>query len=342
MTKIYYFLGHEQFQPEVLVEHAKLAEAVGFDGVMVSEHFNPWVADVGASGFAFTTLGAIAQQTTKLELLTGVVTPLFRYHPAVVAQAAATIDRLSDGRFSLGVGTGEAINEEALGYTFPAYQERAERMSEAIQIMHDLLTGKKVSFHGKYYQTQNTKLYSPPLHTVPIYLAAGGPKSATLAADLADGLITSVKDVSETEANVLEPARKEADKQHKPSPALIATRWTVFAHNEEEAWQALQAWRGLRAPDRNKATDPLTLQQEADSLSHSEIVQRYIIVGTAKAYIDAYQPLVSDLGAETIVIQTTSAHDQEKLIKLLGNEVIPALKETTVAKEHTKQEGAFV
>src|SRR5580698_10927010 len=104
MTQIYYYLGHEQFQPEVLVHHAQLAEEAGFDGIFISEHFNPWVADKGAAGFALSTLGAIAQATKKIKLMTGVITPLYRYHPAVVAQAAATIDRLSDGRFMLGVG----------------------------------------------------------------------------------------------------------------------------------------------------------------------------------------------------------------------------------------------
>src|SRR6266403_4295275 len=106
MAKIYWFLGHEQFQPEVLVRHAQIAEEAGFDGVMVSEHFHPWVEDNSASGFAFATLGAIAQATKRVELMTAVTTPLFRYHPAVVAQAAATIDRLSGGRLALGIGTG--------------------------------------------------------------------------------------------------------------------------------------------------------------------------------------------------------------------------------------------
>src|SRR5579863_9768211 len=105
MVKIYYFLGHEQFQPEVLVKHAKLAEEAGFDGVLVSEHFHPWVEDRGAAGFAFSTLGAIAAVTKHIKLMTGVVSPLFRYHPAVVAQAASTIDRISNGRFLLGIGT---------------------------------------------------------------------------------------------------------------------------------------------------------------------------------------------------------------------------------------------
>src|SRR4051812_23672462 len=103
MAKLFYFLGHEQFQPEVLVKHAILAEKAGFDGLLISEHFNPWVADAGAAGFAFSTIAAIAQVTEKVQLMTGVTTPLFRFHPAVVAQAAATIDRLSGGRFILGV-----------------------------------------------------------------------------------------------------------------------------------------------------------------------------------------------------------------------------------------------
>ena len=139
MTAFYYFCGHEQWQPEQLVRHAVLAEEAGFDGVVVSEHFHPWVDDESASGFAFSTLGAMAQATERVRLVTGVTTPLFRYHPGVVAQAAATIDRLSNGRFDLGVGTGENINEGPLGYSFPAYKERAGRMREALQIMRRLL-----------------------------------------------------------------------------------------------------------------------------------------------------------------------------------------------------------
>ncbi|MCI0544741.1 MAG: TIGR03557 family F420-dependent LLM class oxidoreductase, partial [Actinobacteria bacterium] len=183
MTKFAYFCGHEQWQPEDLVAHAVLAEEVGFDMVVVSEHFHPWVDDVSASGFAFTTMGAMAQATSRLEIATGVTTPLFRYHPGVVAQAAATIDRLCDGRFILGVGTGENINEGPLGYSFPPYPERNARMREALEIMRRLLDGEKLTYEGVYYRTDRAKLYSPPLGPVPILLAAGGPKSATLAGE---------------------------------------------------------------------------------------------------------------------------------------------------------------
>ena len=151
------------------------AEAAGFDGLLVSEHFHPWVDDAGASGYAFATLGAIAHATRRVRLATGVTTPLFRYHPAVVAQAAATLDRLSGGRFDLGVGTGENINEGPLGLPFPPYGERARRLAEALEIMRRLLDGEKLTFPGRYYQTDRARLYSPPLGRVAIWMAAGGP-----------------------------------------------------------------------------------------------------------------------------------------------------------------------
>ena len=213
MTRFAYFCGHEQWQPEDLVRHARLAEAAGFDMVMVSEHFHPWVDDDSASGFAFSTIGAMAAVTDEIEFTTAVTTPLFRFHPAIVAQAAATLDRLSNGRFNLGVGTGENLNEGPLGYEFPKYAERAARMREALGIMRRLLDGDKLTFAGEFYKTDRARLYSPPLHRVPIYLAAGGPKSAALAAELADGVITSVKDPAETHERVIEPLERAADEK---------------------------------------------------------------------------------------------------------------------------------
>ena len=210
MPRFAYFCGHEQWHPEELVEQAVHAEAAGFDAVVVSEHFHPWVDDVSASGFAFSTIGAMAQATQRIQLITGVTTPLFRFHPGVVAQAAATLDRLSGGRFVLGVGTGENINEGPLGYEFPAYAERNARMTEALEIMRRLLDGEKLTYEGTYYETDRAKLYSPPIGPVPILLAAGGPKSAALAGASAQGVITSVKDPNETVEKVIDPLRAAA------------------------------------------------------------------------------------------------------------------------------------
>lgn len=325
MVQIYYYLGHEQFQPEELVEQAVLAEKAGFDGLFVSDHFNPWVADAGAAGFAFSTLGAIAQATKKIKLMTGVTTPLFRYHPVIVAQAAATIDRLSNGRFILGVGNGESINEAPLGYTFPNYKERSERMKEALEIMHRLFNNEKVTFTGTYYQTKNAKLYSPPLHNMQIYLATGGPKSGLLAAEYADGIIVSVKKPDEAAEKIIKPSLKKAHEIGKTSFPVVASRWTIFAENENQAFAALKAWRGLRAPSRDSATDPEELQKEADQLSPQEILSNYTIVSTAKEYIEQYKPLISTVGADIVAIQTTGP-DQIKIIELLGKEVLPALR----------------
>ncbi|HZJ48958.1 MAG TPA: TIGR03557 family F420-dependent LLM class oxidoreductase [Acidimicrobiia bacterium] len=328
MTRFAYFCGHEQWQPEVLVEHAQLAEKAGFDLVVVSEHFHPWVDDTSAAGFAFSTIGAMATATDHIGFATGVTTPLWRYHPAVVAQAAATLDRLSGGRFHLGVGTGENINEGPLGYSFPKYAERAARMDEALQIMRRLLDGEKLSFDGDYYTTDRAKLYSPPLGEVPLWLAAGGPKSAALAALRAQGVITSVRDPATTLERVVEPARAVAEAEGKPVPTLVTTHWTVFAQDDREAWEALSAWRGLRAPGRLEAVDPEILRTRADDLPRDEILSQYTIAASAQDIIDAYLPLVTDLAADVVTLQMTST-DQPALISLLGSEVLPALKRSS-------------
>jgi coenzyme F420-dependent glucose-6-phosphate dehydrogenase len=325
MTRFAYFCGHEQFQPEDVVRHAVLAEEAGFDAVMVSEHFHPWVDDVSASGFAFSTLGAIAVATERVELVTAVTTPLFRYHPAVVAQAAATIDRLSGGRFRLGVGTGENLNEGPLGYSFPNYAERAARMGEALEIMRRLLDGEKLTYDGEFYRTDRAKLYSPPISDLPIWMAAGGPKSAVLAATMAQGIITSVKDPATTLTRVIDPAREVASEAGRPSPTIAASRWTVRANSDDEAWEALGAWRGLRAPGRLEAVDPADLRRRADELDRDEILSAYSIVSRAADYVAAYQPLVTEIGADVVTIQTTSL-DQEATIEMLGAEVLPELR----------------
>ncbi len=328
MTRFAYFCGHEQWQPEVLVRHARLAEEAGFDMLVVSEHFHPWVDDRSAAGFAFSTLGAMAMVTDRVAFSTGVATPLFRYHPALVAQAAATVDRLTGGRFQLGVGTGENINEGPLGYEFPPYAERAARMREALRIMRRLLDGEKLTFEGRYYRTDRAKLYSPPVGRVPIRLAAGGPKSATLAVEEADGLITSVKDPAETFERVLRPARAAAADRGRPDPEVLATRWAIYARDLDEAWEAMYSWRGLRAPGRLHAVDPEELRRRADTLSRDEVLGRYPVVSSVDELVEVYRPLVTDLGADIVTLQVAGT-DQESLIGLIGAEVLPRLRRLT-------------
>jgi len=292
--------------------------------VLGSDHFHPWVDDTSAAGFVWSWLGAVATATRRVELGTSVTCPLFHYHPALVAQMAATTDRLSNGRLMLGVGTGEALNERPLGFPFPGYAERQARMQEGLEIMHRMFAGEKVTFHGEHYTTETAKLYSPPKGSLPILMAAGGPKSAAFAGSYADGLITSVKDPADTVAKVIGPYRKaatEAGKEH----LVLATRWTVLAGDSGTAWQALSSMRGLRAPGRLEATDPQELREKADEMDRNEVLASYTVVPDAAGLIEAYRPLVTDVGADIVSIQVMSA-DPAAAIELIGKEVLPELR----------------
>lgn len=322
--KFGWLASHESYQPEILVDQAVRAEAAGFDAVLGSDHFHPWVDDSSASGFVWSWFGAVAARTERVELATSVTCPLFHYHPGLIAQAAATVDRLSGGRFILGVGTGENINEGPLGFEFPGYKERIERMEEALTIMHRLFAGEKLDFEGKYYTCDKARLYSPPIRPVPIWMAAGGPKSATFAGTKADGLITSVKVPAETIENVLTPFRDAAVKNSNAG-AIMATRWTVFAEDDDEAWAALGTMRGLRAPGRLEAVDPMVLRQRADEMHRDEILSKYAIVSSIDELIEAYSPLVTDIGADYVAIQIAS-NDPDGVIDMVGKELLPELR----------------
>jgi coenzyme F420-dependent glucose-6-phosphate dehydrogenase len=259
-----------------------------------------------------------------VQLGTSVTCPLFHYHPGLIAQAAATMDRLSGGRFLLGVGTGEAINERPLGFDFPPYRERQDRMREALEIMHRMFAGEKLTFEGTYYRTDSARLYSPPVHQVPVLMAAGGPKSAAFAGRFADGLITSVKKPEDTVANVIEPYRRAAA-ERGGSQLVIATRWTVLAGSDDEAWQALSPMRGLRAPGRLEAADPAELRYRADEMDRAEVLGSYACVPEAAGLVEAYRPLVHDVGADIVSVQVCTA-DPLATIAMIGSEVLPKLR----------------
>ena len=325
MTKFAYFLGSEQWQPEELIDHAKLAKEVGFDMVTISEHFHPWVDDYSASNFTWSTLGALAVTIPDMDLGTGVTTPLWRMHPGVVAQASATVDRLSSSTFHLGVGTGENLNEGPLGYNFPKYEERANRMRESLEIIRRLLDGEKLNYDGEFYQTKQAKLYSPPKNHIPIWMAAGGPKSACLAAEYADGVMISVKDPKDAYEKVIDPAKNKTKELQKDNLRLHTYRWTMFAKDDEDAWEALKSWRGLRAPNRLQEIDPAALRETADSLPKDEIMSKFSRASTIEELKEIYHPLVSDFESEIVTIQISSTN-QEETIKLLGKELLPILK----------------
>jgi G6PDH family F420-dependent oxidoreductase len=192
--QIGYKLSSEEFSAPELVRLARVAEEHGFTFAAISDHYHPWTDRQGQSPFVWSVIGAAAQATTKLKIGTGVTCPTFRIHPAIIAQAAATAASLLPGRFFLGVGTGENLNEHIAGQRWPEIEVRQEKLAEAIQIIRMLWQGEQCSHHGKHFTVENARIYSLPDETPPIMIAAAGEKSAQLAAELGDGLIATEPD----------------------------------------------------------------------------------------------------------------------------------------------------
>jgi G6PDH family F420-dependent oxidoreductase len=189
--KIGYTLSSEEHPPRALVEQAIRAEEVGFDFCSASDHFHPWVEAQGHSPFVWGVLGAVAQATTDLELAVGVTCPTVRMAPTLVAQAAATTSLLSDGRFALGLGSGEALNEHIHGDHWPVPEVRLEMLAEAVEVVRQLWTGETVDHRGTYYCVENARLFDPPDDDVPVIVSGFGPVAVDLAAQIGDGLWTS-------------------------------------------------------------------------------------------------------------------------------------------------------
>jgi G6PDH family F420-dependent oxidoreductase len=191
MVEIGYSLSSEEHGPRELIETARQAEEAGFEFAILSDHFHPWIDAQGHSPFAWTVLGGIATGTLRLRVGTGVTCPTMRYHPALVAQMAATTAALFGDRFFLGVGTGENLNEHIYGDAWPSFAVRAEMLAEAVELIRDLWRGKLMSHRGDYYAVENARIYTLPDAPPPIYVAASGPEAATLAGEIGDGLIST-------------------------------------------------------------------------------------------------------------------------------------------------------
>jgi len=188
--KLGYKASAEQFGPRELLNFAVEAEARGFDSVWVSDHFQPWRHTGGHAPFALSWLGAVGERTERVLLGTSVLTPTFRYQPAIVAQAFGTLGVLNPGRMILGVGSGESLNEIAVsGVEWPPAKERLARLREAVDMIRRLWTEDSVTFEGTYYRTRNATIYDRPDHPIPIYISAGGPVAAKFAGRVGDGFI---------------------------------------------------------------------------------------------------------------------------------------------------------
>lgn len=195
-----YTLSSEEHDPTTLVENARRAEEAGFDFVSISDHYHPWVDRQGHSPFVWSVIGGVAATTERIGLGTGVTCPTGRIHPAVIAHAAATSGCLLPGRFVLGLGTGEALNEHITGERWPEYEVRAERLEEAVAVIRALWSGEVTSHHGPHFTVENARIYDVPDPLPPIVIAAGGPRSAALAGRIGDGLWMSSVDATTVRA----------------------------------------------------------------------------------------------------------------------------------------------
>lgn len=331
MLKLGYKASAEQFAPRQLLDFAVHAEAVGFDSIMVSDHFQPWRHTDGHAPFSFAWMGALGERTSRSVIGTSVVTPTFRYHPAIVAQAIGTLGALHPGRVLLGVGTGEALNEvPATGMRWPPFKERLGRLREAIELMRRLACEERVSFEGAYYRTERATIYDRPEIPVPIYVAASGPTAARLAGRLGDGFICTSGKGMDLYTDKLLPAVSEglaaSDRPARDFTRMIEIKLS-YAATREEAMEDTRFWAplSLSAEEKHRLDDPVEMAAAADRLPIEQVALRWIVATTPDEVVDAVRPYV-DAGFDHLVLHGPG-HDQEKFLAALGSDVVPALRE---------------
>ncbi|MET7928970.1 LLM class F420-dependent oxidoreductase [Streptomyces sp. NPDC005349] len=295
MTEFGYFLSCEEHTPSELVEQARMAEQAGFTSLWISDHYHPWNSNQGQSPFVWSVIGALSQ-AVSLPVETAVTCPIMRMHPAVVAQAAATSAVQLGGRFRLGIGTGEALNEHILGDAWPEAPVRLEMLEEAVQVMRRLFTGDQISHRGKYYTVENARLFTVPDGPVPIDVSAFGPQAAELAGRIGDGLITMAPDTAAIErfrrsgggTKPVAVGLKVCWDTDAAEAVRTAHRLWPNAHLPGELAQVLPTPRHfeqaseLVTPDRVEAN--LTCGDDVDA--HVAAVKEYVDAGFDTVYIN--------------------------------------------------------
>jgi G6PDH family F420-dependent oxidoreductase len=271
MASIGYFLSCEQFGPAELLDQARRAEQAGFERLWISDHFHPWNDAQGQSPFVWGVIGALSQ-VTSLPVTTGVTCPTVRIHPAIIAQAAATAAVQLDGRFVLGVGSGEALNEHILGDPWPSVGVRQEMMEEAVDVIRLLHQGKNVSHHGPYYEVQDARIYTLPGQPVPIYVSAFGPQAAELAGRIGDGMCTTMPD-----ADIIKKFR-ESGGGSKPVQAGTKVNWGQDA--DAALTEAHRLWGNEGLPGQLAQTLPRPQDfEDAMSLVPKEMIAESVTCG---------------------------------------------------------------
>lgn len=318
-----YMLAHEQFPVPELVRLGELAEKNGFDLLATSDHFQPWQTNEGHAGEAWVTMGALTQRTKSIWIGPTVTCPTFRYSPAVVAECFVSLSLLAPGRIFLGIGSGEALNEQAATGTWPKWQERSERFIEAAQIIRDLWTGKSVSHKGTYYNV-NAKLYDPPAKPIPLLMAGNGPKAMHRAGQYGDGLITDPKTWKQHKSE-FEAGARAAGKDLSQMPVLVEQY--VVVGDKRDAEGAAEKWRfGPKAfKTYYNVRDPEEIQKEADrQVPLEQVYSEWPISTDPNVHLKKITELF-DSGV-TIVNIHSGQEDQERVIQFYGKEVVPKLR----------------
>ena len=323
MVELGYAISSEEHEPGALVENARAAEEAGFSFGLISDHFHPWIDKQGHSAFVWSVIGAIARETESLRLGTGVTCPLIRIHPAIVAQAAATSAALMPGRFFLGVGTGENLNEHILGDRWPFPDERLEMLEEAIELMRELWKGEKTTFRGKHYTVEGARIYSLPDEPPPIAVAAAAPKAAELAGRLGDAFVTTAP-----EQELVEKF-EEAGGEGKPKYGMITVCW---AETEEEARQTAHEWwpnAGLEGDLTQELPLPEHFEQAAATVTEDDLAET-MPLGPDPEKHWRRSGSTSRPGYDHVYFHQVGP-DQEGFFRFYADEVMPQVSELTPA-----------
>jgi len=328
--KIGYKASAEQFGPRDLVEFAVRAEEVGLDSAVVSDHFLPWRHNGGHAPFALAWLSAVGERTSRIQLGTSVLTPTFRYNPAVLAQAFATLGLLYPDRVMLGVGSGEALNEIAVsGRDWPEFKERFARLREAVTLIRELWAVDGVSFEGEFYRTVAATIHDRPEHPVPVYVAAGGPVVAKYAGRAADGFICTSGKGMELYTEKLLPAVIAGAEAAGRDPAKVDRMIEIkisYDRDPERALEHCRFWAPLSLTPEHKHSVSSSEEMErlADELPMEQVAKRWIVASDPDDAVAQIKPYI-DAGLTHLVVHGPG-HDQERFLAQFAEDVLPRLR----------------
>ncbi|HKE25587.1 MAG TPA: glucose-6-phosphate dehydrogenase (coenzyme-F420) [Bryobacteraceae bacterium] len=330
MLRLGYKASAEQFAPEKLLGFSCIAEQCGFDSVFISDHFQPWRHTGGHAPFSLSWLGALGARTERISLGTSVLTPTFRYHPSIVAQAFGTLGCLFPGRIVLGLGSGESLNETpASAISWPEPKERTARFREAIELIKKLWTEERVSFRGQYYRTESATIYDKPVKPVPIYIAAAGPLVGKLAGEQGDGFIcTSGKNPDLYRETLLPNVAAGLAKSGRGDECFdrMIEMKVSFDTDYPRALNDTRFWGALALTPEEKVNveDPIQMERLSDALPVERAASRWIVSSDADEHVERIRPYI-ELGFTHLVFHAPGP-DQARFLKLYSERVLPLLR----------------